>query len=324
MNILVVGGAGYIGSHMIKKLTLEGNSVVILDNLSTGFRDAVKYGRFIEGDIADSKLLSEIFSSNKFDSVMHFASYIEVGESVSDPSKYYINNFSNTLNLLDAMVAHGVNNFIFSSTAAIFGEPEYSPIDEKHVRAAVNPYGESKLMVENALKAYEKAYGLRSICLRYFNAAGADPDLEVGERHDPESHLIPLVLQAASGRRDSIAVFGQNYNTPDGSCVRDYIHVDDLCTAHIDALNYVLSELGSKQFNLGNGNGFSVLEVIDVARRVTGRNIKIKDADQREGDPAVLVADSALAKQELNWEPRYDSLETIIEHAWCWEQKHWS
>jgi len=324
MNILVVGGAGYIGSHMIKKLTLEGNSVVILDNLSTGFRDAVKYGRFIEGDIADSKLLSEIFSSNKFDSVMHFASYIEVGESVSDPSKYYINNFSNTLNLLDAMVAHGVNNFIFSSTAAIFGEPEYSPIDEKHVRAPVNPYGESKLMVENALKAYEKAYGLRSICLRYFNAAGADPDLEVGERHDPESHLIPLVLQAASGRRDSIAVFGQNYNTPDGSCVRDYIHVDDLCTAHIDALNYVLSELGSKQFNLGNGNGFSVLEVIDVARRVTGRNIKIKDADQREGDPAVLVADSALAKQELNWEPRYDSLETIIEHAWCWEQKHWS
>ena len=324
MNILVVGGAGYIGSHMIKKLTLEGNSVVILDNLSTGFRDAVKYGRFIEGDIADSKLLSEIFSSNKFDSVMHFASYIEVGESVINPSKYYINNFSNTLNLLDAMVAHGVNNFIFSSTAAIFGEPEYSPIDEKHVRAPVNPYGESKLMVENALKAYEKAYGLRSICLRYFNAAGADPDLEVGERHDPESHLIPLVLQAASGRRDSIAVFGQNYNTPDGSCVRDYIHVDDLCTAHIDALNYVLSELGSRQFNLGNGNGFSVLEVIDVARRVTGRNIKINDADQREGDPAVLVADSALAKQELNWEPRYDSLETIIEHAWCWEQKHWS
>ena len=178
MNILVVGGAGYIGSHMIKKLTLEGNSVVILDNLSTGFRDAVKYGKFIEGDIADSKLLSEIFSSNKFDSVMHFASYIEVGESVTDPSKYYNNNFSNTLNLLNAMVAHGVNNFIFSSTAAIFGEPEYSPIDEKHVRAPVNPYGESKLMVENALKAYEKAYGLRSICLRYFNAAGADPDLE--------------------------------------------------------------------------------------------------------------------------------------------------
>lgn len=324
MNILVVGGAGYIGSHMVKKLTLEGNSVVTLDNLSTGFRDAVKYGEFIRGDIADSELLSEIFSSRKFDSVMHFASYIEVGESVTDPSKYYNNNFSNTLSLLDAMVAHGVNNFIFSSTAAIFGEPEYSPIDEKHVRAPVNPYGESKLMVENALHAYQKAYGLQSVCLRYFNAAGADPDLEVGECHDPESHLIPLVLQAASGRRDSIAVFGQNYNTPDGSCVRDYIHVDDLCTAHVGALDFLLSESRSRQFNLGNGNGFSVLEVIDAASRVTGRNINVIDADKRKGDPAILVADSALAKQELNWKPHYDSLETIIEHAWRWELKHWS
>ena len=268
MKILVVGGAGYIGSHMVKLLDRSQHQVVTLDNLSTGYRDAVKYGDFVEGDIDDNNLLDELFSSSKFDAVMHFASFIEVGESVVDPAKYYRNNFSNTLNLLDAMVRHGINKFIFSSTAAIFGSPEYTPIDEDHPKLPINPYGMSKLMVENALTDYEKAYGLQSVCLRYFNAAGADPDGELGERHNPETHLIPLVLQAASNRRDAISVFGNDYKTDDGSCVRDYIHIVDLCDAHLLALEALISGSGSKKYNLGNGNGYSVLEVIDVVKQV--------------------------------------------------------
>lgn len=322
MKVLVVGGAGYIGSHMVKMMAKAGNQVITLDNLSNGYRDAVKYGDFIEGDISDSKLLDKWFSKFGFDAVMHFASYIEVAESVQDPAKYFRNNFTNTINLLDAMVRHQIEIFIFSSTAAIFGEPEYLPIDESHTKKPINPYGKSKLMVEQALEDYEKAYGIQSVCLRYFNAAGADPIGEMGERHNPETHLIPLVLQAASGRRGSISVFGEDYPTSDGSCVRDYIHIVDLCSAHLLALNHLMAGKGSRRYNLGNGNGFSVLQVIDAVKRVTGRDFKVEHAGRREGDPATLVADSTLAKSELGWCPRYDDLNTIVKHAWNWETSH--
>ena len=255
---------------------------------------------------------------------MHFASYIEVGESVIDPGKYFRNNFSNTLNLLDAMVRHDVKNFIFSSTAAIFGEPDYVPIDEKHPKKPINPYGKSKLMVEQALDDYEKAHGLQSVCLRYFNAAGADPDGELGERHNPETHLVPLILQAASGRRDAISIFGRDYSTADGSCVRDYIHIVDLCSAHLIALTKLVKGSGSKRYNLGNGNGFSVIEVIEVVKKVTSRSFNVIEAERRPGDPATLVADSTLARSELNWVPEYDDLSVITQHAWEWEMSHFN
>ena len=324
MKVLVVGGAGYIGSHMVKMLSQQGHQVITLDNLSTGHRTSVRYGQFVEGDIANSILLDKLFTENHFDGVMHFASFIEVGESVRKPAKYFHNNFSNTLNLLDAMVRHNVNHFIFSSTAAIFGEPEYVPIDEKHSRQPINPYGHSKLMVEQALRDYDRAYGLNSVCLRYFNAAGADPDGELGERHEPETHLIPLILQAASGRRDAISVFGEDYDTPDGSCLRDYVHILDLCTAHLLALQNLINGSGSKQYNLGNGDGFSVLEVIELTRKITGKDFQVIHADKRSGDPAVLVADATLAKSELGWKPEFNDLATIIEHAWQWEVRHFT
>ncbi len=324
MKILIVGGAGYIGSHMVKMLSQQGHQVTTLDNLSTGYKDSILYGEFVEGDIADSKLLDKLFSQNHFDGVMHFASFIEVGESVKEPAKYYQNNFVNTLNLLNAMVRNNVNHFIFSSTAAIFGEPDYVPINEEHPKNPINPYGQSKLMVEHTLKDYDNAYGLKSVCLRYFNAAGADPDGELGERHNPETHLIPLILQAASGRREAISVFGEDYDTPDGSCLRDYIHIVDLCTAHLLALNNLISGSGSKQYNLGNGDGFSVLKVIELTKTITGIDFNVIHADRREGDPAILVADSTLAKSELAWTPQFNELSTIIEHAWQWESKHFS
>ncbi len=320
MKILVVGGAGYIGSHMVKMLSLDGHYVVTLDNLSNGHRDAVRYGEFVEGDIADSALLNQLFTEQSFDAVMHFASFIEVGESVAEPSRYYLNNFTNTLNLLDAMVRHDVLSFVFSSTAAIFGEPDCTQIDEKHRQSPINPYGRTKLMVEQALEDFENAYGLQAVCLRYFNAAGADPDCELGERHDPETHLIPLILQAASGRRDSINVFGQDYPTRDGSCVRDYIHIVDLCDAHLLALEKLVNGSGSKRYNLGNGNGFSVLEVIEVVKKVTRKNFPVILSDRRAGDPATLVADSNLAHEELGWNPKFSDLEVIVEHAWNWEK----
>ena len=320
MNILVVGGAGYIGSHMVKYLSASNHDVVIFDNLSRGYRDAVLEGEFVEGDLANQAQLDQLFSSNRFAAVMHFASFIEVGESVRKPAKYYRNNFSNTQNLLDAMVAHGVSHFIFSSTAAIFGEPQYTPIDEVHAKEPINPYGKSKLMVEQMLEDYDRAHGLKSVCLRYFNAAGADVEGDLGERHDPETHLIPLVLQAASGRRDAISIFGNDYATPDGTCLRDYIHVQDLCAAHLLALESLRGSGNSNQFNLGNGLGFSVQQVIDCARAVTGREIKVVHEQRREGDPAVLVADATRARQVLGWEPSRSSLEKIIETAWNWEQ----
>ena len=321
MNILVVGGAGYIGSHMVKRLGQLGCSVTTLDNLSSGHRDAVLCGDFVHGDIADQTLLHELFAAKQFDAVMHFASFIQVGESVQHPAKYYQNNVVNTLNLLGAMQAFGVRRFIFSSTAATFGEPQYTPIDERHPQQPINPYGRTKLMVEQALAYYDKAYGIKSVCLRYFNAAGADPDGQLGERHDPETHLIPLVLQAASGRRPHINVFGRDYDTPDATCIRDYIHIADLCEAHWLALQSLMAGGGSQAYNLGNGNGFSVQEVIDTACRVTGRAIKVVDGPRRAGDPARLVADSRLARKKLGWQPRYSDLSTIIEHAWKWETR---
>ena len=319
MKILVVGGAGYIGSHMVKQLAQAGNDVITLDDLSYGYRDAVKYGEFVAGDLGDDSVLDSIFGPGDIDAVMHFAGFIQVGESVIKPSMYYHNNVANTFTLLDAMLRHEVKNFIFSSTAAIFGEPDYTPIDEKHNKQPINPYGHSKLMIEQVLEDYDKAYGLRSTCLRYFNAAGADPDGELGERHVPETHLIPLILQAASGRRQDIKVFGDDYATDDGTCVRDYIHINDLCDAHSLALHRMIETDKSARYNLGNGKGFSVKQVIDVAREVSGNDFKVSIEPRRAGDPAVLVADSTLAQKELNWQPRFAELEDIVKTAWQWE-----
>ena len=279
----------------------------------------MKYGDFVEGSLGDPAVLDHVFSNYSIDAVMHFAAFIEVGESVRDPARYYQNNVMNTLILLDAMRQHDVSHFIFSSTAAIFGEPEYSPIDESHSKSPINPYGRSKLMVEHILQDYDKAYGLKSTCLRYFNAAGADPEGELGERHNPETHLIPLILQAASGRRDDIKVFGNDYPTHDGTCVRDYIHINDLCEAHLLALKRMQQTGNSASYNLGNGQGFSVQQVIDATRKVTGRDFKVSLDERRPGDPAVLVADSKLAQQQLGWQPLYPDLESIIETAWQWE-----
>lgn len=324
--ILVVGGAGYIGSHMVKQLSGRGHEVVILDNLSTGFRELSLYGELVVGDLADLNLLEQLFTTYKFSAVMHFAASSLVGESVTNPAKYYRNNVAGTLNLLDVMVRHGVKNFIFSSTAATFGEPEYTPIDERHPQNPINPYGASKLMVERILQDYASAYGLNSVCLRYFNACGADPAGELGECHEPETHLIPLVLQAASGRRECIKVFGRDYATEDGTCVRDYIHVEDLCSAHGLALQHLLSQQiqGAQAYNLGNGQGFSVQQVIDTAINVVAADdcsLTVEEGTRRAGDPAVLVADAARAKTELGWQPKYTDLNTIIHHAWQWEKR---
>jgi len=325
MKVLVVGGAGYIGSHMVKMLVNAGHDVVVLDNLSTGFRASVKYGRLVVGDLADIHLLENLFQQESFDGVMHFAANSLVGESMTNPSKYYRNNMGNTLNLLDVMVRHHVNHFIFSSTAATFGEPEYSPIDEKHPQSPINPYGASKLMVERVLQDYASAYGLNSVCLRYFNACGADPEGELGECHDPETHLIPLILQAASGRRKSITIFGRDYDTEDGTCIRDYIHIQDLCSAHALALDLIVfgQKKGALAYNLGNGQGFSVQQVVDVVQKVVsedGCSLQIEEGERRKGDPAVLVADATQAKKVLNWQPAFADLEVVIRHAWAWEK----
>ncbi len=320
-NILVVGGGGYIGSHIVAALSEAGYAPVTLDNLYSGYRDAVIAGDFIEGDLNDRELLNRVLDAHDFIGVMHFAAHIEVNESVRDPAKYYRNNVASTQNLLDAMVRYGVNAFIFSSTAAIFGEPQYVPIDEQHPKAPVNPYGRSKWMVEQLLEDYDHAYGLKSCALRYFNAAGADPHRRLGERHQPESHLIPLVLQAANGRREFITLFGTDYNTPDGTCIRDYIHVSDLCDAHLLALEQLTQGGDSDRYNLGNGQGYSVQEVIDAAAKVTGREIPVVRGERRPGDPARLVADSAHAQSKLGWTSRFADLDTIIAHAWGWEQK---
>ncbi len=304
---------------MVKVLFDAGHDVVVFDNLITGHRDAVLDGKFIFGDLADRESLHSLFSQHKFDAVMHFAGYIQVGESVRDPAKYYRNNVTNTQNLLDVMVKTNVRYLIFSSTAAIFGEPCYTPIDENHPKNPINPYGRTKLIVEDMLTDYDLAYGLKSVCLRYFNAAGAHPSGRLGERHFPETHLIPLVLQVASHKLDEIQIFGNDYDTPDGTCIRDYVHVMDLCEAHLLALNYL--DLGgeSSACNLGNGHGFSVREVVEMAEKITSIPIKVIDRPRRKGDPAILVADSSIAIKKFSWRPRYVELQTIIEHAWEWE-----
>lgn len=315
-SVLVVGGAGYIGSHMVWLLGQKGAEVVTLDNLCSGHRDAVLCGEFVLGDITDRELLDQLFSRHKFDAVMHFASHIQVGESVRDPAKYYRNNVVNALNLLDTMYAHGIDKFIFSSTAAIFGEPQYLPIDEAHPKQPLNPYGWSKLMVEQALTDYDSAYGLRFVCLRYFNAAGAHPEGILGERHDPETHLIPLVLQAANGCRPHITVYGEDYSTPDGTCIRDYVHVMDLVNAHWLALEHLLAGGSSCCCNLGSGRGHSVAEIIRMVKNVTARNFPVRVCTRRRGDPAVLVSNSDLAHARLGWIPNRSDLEEIIRDAW--------
>lgn len=326
MNIIVVGGAGYIGSHMVKQLSRDGHSVTVLDNLSTGFRELACHGTLVVGDLNDTELLERLFSEHRFDGVMHFAAASLVGESIQKPGEYYRNNVASTLNLLEVMVRHDVKHFIFSSTAATFGEPEYVPIDEAHPQRPINPYGASKLMVERILQDFYKAYGLNSISLRYFNACGADPEGELGECHDPETHLIPLILQSASGRRRSITVFGRDYPTEDGTCIRDYIHIEDLCSAHALALDALISgaKHGAFAYNLGNGQGYSVQQVIEAVHQIVSKDgckLKVEEGSRRPGDPARLVADATLARQELGWEPLYTELDIIIRHAWKWEQK---
>lgn len=321
-SVLLIGGAGYIGSHMLKALLAAGHDAIVLDDLSSGHRSAVWGGTFVQGSLGDAALLKRIFTGRGIDGVMHFASCIQVAESIRKPAEYYANNVSNTILLLRAMIENGVNHFVFSSSAAVYGEPLCTPITESHPKNPLNPYGRSKWMVEQVLEDFGRAYGLKSISLRYFNAAGADPGGELGERHDPETHLIPLVLQAASGRRHDVKVFGRDYDTPDGTCIRDYVHVTDLCDAHLLALNRLWDGAPSNAYNLGTGAGFSVQQVVGVAEKITERRIPVVTCPRRPGDPRVLVADAARARDELAWNPRFSSLETILTHAWRWEQKH--
>ncbi|AFI84227.1 UDP-glucose 4-epimerase GalE [Methylophaga nitratireducenticrescens] len=322
MKVLVLGGAGYIGSHICKALTLIGHQSVVIDNLSTGHREAVKWSQFVETDILDSaKLISILQHAGPFDLIMHFCAKSLVGESVQNPALYYRNNVSGTLNLLDAMVATGHDKLVFSSTAAVFGMPAQTLIDEQHSRLPINPYGQSKKMIEDVLGDYHHAYGIRSVALRYFNACGADPEGEIGERHDPETHLIPNILKSViADKASALKVFGDNYPTPDGTCIRDYIHVNDLASAHILAGEYLQQHDGAFAFNLGNGNGFSVLEVIEAAKQVVQQNIAYTIEPPRAGDPSVLVANSTMARETLEWQPKFTEIESIIATAWTWHQ----
>ena len=318
-NILVIGGAGYIGSHMVRMLAKQGYNPVVFDNLSKGHREAVANYPFELGDLGDKARLTEVFKKYGIEAVMHFAAFAEVGESVKEPSKYYHNNVAKVLDLLDALVETDIKYFVFSSTAATFGEPIRPKIDESHPQNPINPYGNTKLMVEKILADFDTAYGLKATALRYFNASGADDSGEIGESHNPETHLIPIVLQAAAGKRASIKMFGTDYPTPDGTCVRDYVHVNDLARAHILALEKMFKDNVSERFNLGSGNGFSVAEIVKEAKRITGIDFTVEKAPRRDGDPAVLVADSAKAERILGWKPQYN-LTRIIETAWNWEQ----
>ncbi|MGK7877265.1 MAG: UDP-glucose 4-epimerase GalE [Xenococcaceae cyanobacterium] len=323
-TILVTGGAGYIGSHASLALKRAGYQVVILDNLVYGHRDLVEKVLQLElvvGDINNQTLLDRLFTTHKIAAVMHFAAYAYVGESFVAPAKYYQNNFTGTLTLLEAMIDASINKFVFSSTCATYGIPKTIPIPEDHPQNPINPYGTSKLMVERMLADFDVAYNLKSLSLRYFNAAGADSTGLLGEDHTPEAHLIPLVLLTALGKRESVSIFGTDYPTTDGTCIRDYIHVTDLAIAHVLGLEYLLKGGDRLVFNLGNGNGFSVKQVIETARAVTGREIKVEECDRRPGDPPVLVGSSDKARKILGWSPKYPELSEIISHAWQWHQQ---
>ncbi|WP_448524904.1 UDP-glucose 4-epimerase GalE [Parathermosynechococcus lividus] len=321
--VLVTGGAGFIGTHAVLALQQAGFEVLILDNLERGHRDLVEKvlnAQLIVGDIGDRPLLDQVFHSRSIAAVLHFAAYIEVGESVRFPDRFYKNNVNGTLTLLQAMVAAQVPSIVFSSTAAVYGLPQRLPLEETDPCAPINPYGRSKWMVEQILADMERAYGLKYVIFRYFNAAGADPHGRLGEDHHPETHLIPLVLQTALGRRPHISIYGTDYPTPDGTCIRDYIHVSDLAYAHVLGLKYLLAGGESNVLNLGNGQGFSVRQIIDTAARVTGCHIPVHQSDRRAGDPARLVASADRARRILGWQPQYADIEEIIAHAWQWHQ----
>jgi UDP-glucose 4-epimerase len=319
--ILIVGGAGYIGSHMNKLLSRNGYGTVVFDNLVYGNRDFVRWGEFVLGDLADTNQIKLCFRKFPIDSVMHFSAFAYVGESVTDPAKYYRNNVLNTINLLDVMREFGVRHFIFSSSCATYGIPREIPITESHHQNPINPYGRSKLMVEEILKDYDKAYGIKHVNLRYFNAAGADPDGDIGERHHPETHLIPLTIYAALGMNKDVRIFGTDYATGDGTCIRDYIHVMDLADAHIRAIDHLKTTGQSDSFNLGNGGGYSVREIIETVRKASKRDFKVVEAERREGDPPVLIGSSKKATEILGWRPQYADIQTIVETAYKWHSK---
>ncbi|MDZ4659572.1 MAG: UDP-glucose 4-epimerase GalE [Bythopirellula sp.] len=321
MKVLLSGGAGYVGSHAARLLQKQGHDIWVYDNLSEGHRAAVPEGRLLEGDLHDREKLTATLKEKKIDAVMHFAASCYVGVSVTNPAEYYHNNVVGTLSLLEAMRTAGVKRIVFSSTCATYGVPDVVPITEAEKQAPINPYGFTKLVIEHALADYAHAYGWGYAALRYFNASGAAEDGSIGEDHDPETHLIPLVLDVALGKRESIKVFGDDYPTPDGTCIRDYIHVDDLATAHLAALEQL--QVGSAlKLNLGTGNGASVLEVIEACRRVTGHAIPMEIVPRREGDPPALVADASLANKVLGWQPKYREIEAVVKSAWGWHKAH--
>ena len=322
-SILVLGGAGYIGSHMVDRLVSDSKNVVVVDNLATGHRQAVpESAAFYQVDVRDKDSLSKIFTEHEISAVVHFAAFSVVPESMSDPIKYFSNNTAGMTNLLDVMREYDVKNIVFSSTAATYGVPEKVPIKEEDPKQPINPYGESKLQMEKQMRWADSAYGIKGVALRYFNVAGAKPDGSIGEDHNPETHLIPIVLQAASGQRDHIEMFGDDYDTPDGFNVRDYVHVLDLVDAHVLALEYLANGGESNVFNLGSATGFSVKQVVEAARQATGVDIVAKIGPRRPGDPDTLIADASKARQVLGWSPKYDNIENIIQTAWNWKQKH--
>lgn len=319
-TILVAGGAGYIGSHTVKYLLSKDYNVVVVDNLIYGHREAVKTNNFEQVDIGDKESLDKVFKKYKIDAVIHFAAFTYVGESVTSPKKYYHNNVINTITLLDTMIENNVKNIVFSSTCATYGNPKYMPLDEKHPQAPINPYGKTKFMMEQIMEDYKRAYGLNYIALRYFNAAGCDKDGELGESHTPETHIIPLVLKTLTGEKEKITVFGTDYDTPDGTCIRDYIHVEDLALAHKLAVEKLFAEGKSYCINLGTGIGTSVKEIIDAAEKVTGKKVPLEYGKRREGDPSKLYAANDYAKEILKWNPKYTKIEDIIQTAWAWEK----
>ena len=321
MKILVVGGAGYIGSHMIKRFQNTDHQIDVLDNLSTGFKENSQNYKLHICDLSNKEQVHKILKENKYEMVMHFASSINVGESYDHPMKYYENNVINTLNLLECMIDLKIFNFIFSSTAAVYGEPESIPIKEEQNSSPINPYGKTKSLVENILSDYDKSYGLKYISLRYFNACGAHIDGTIGERHNPETHLIPLILQTASGRRNNFKIYGDDYKTKDGTCVRDYIHVMDIAEAHLLSLEKLIQTQSSDIYNIGNKQGYSVREIIDMVEEITQIKIPYKISEKRKGDPAELIADNSKITEKLNWRARYSDLNTIINTAWEWEKK---